>query len=72
MAGLHWDGRQYDDQSVVRLRIARDGGRIVLAGDIVRDGGRIVLAGDVARDGGRIILAGDIDCEGWWSYRTGW
>ena len=39
---------------------------------IVRDGGRIVLAGDVARDGGRIVLAGDIDCEGWWSYRTGW
>ena len=59
MAGLHWDGRQYDDQSVVRLRIVRDGGRIILAGDIVRDGGRIVLAGD-------------IDCEGWWSYRTGW
>jgi len=59
VAGLHWDGRQYDDQSVVRLRIARDGGCIVLAGDIVRDGGRIVLAGD-------------IDCEGWWSYHTGW
>ena len=39
---------------------------------IVRDGGRIVLAGDIVRDGGRIVLAGDVDCEGWWSYRIGW
>ena len=54
------------------ILIVRDGGRIVLAGDVARDGGCIVLAGDVARDCGRIILAGDVDCEGWWSYRTGW
>ena len=26
----------------------------------------------IVRDGGRIVLAGDVDCEGWWSYRTGW
>ena len=45
---------QYDDQSVVRSRIVRDGGRIVLAGVLI------------VRDGGRIVLAGDVDCEGWW------